>query len=189
MIRTQDILVACAAIALCACGGGSSISTGLPRDKQLNTLTPADLKSACLNAQKSARQASESTLRGVCAAQALYKSETEAECTAGLDACVTAAQASLAHATDPAICDQPSTVSTTPFASCTATVGDLEDCENAAGDSVAQNYGSITCASAKPVISNPYMSSGCSSINAKCPSIFGGDTTTPPVTDMGNGKQ
>ena len=187
MSRTQDILVTCAAIALCACGGGSAISTGLPRDKQLSTLTPADLKTACLNALKSAAPPSESTIRGSCAAQALAKGETEAQCTASLDACVTGAQAILAQATDPAICDKTTTTSGTEFASCAATVGDLEDCENAAADAIAQTYGSITCASAKPVISNPYLSSGCATINAKCPSAFGGDST-PQVTDMGTGK-
>lgn len=149
-----------------ACGGGSGISTGLPRDKQLSTLTAADLKTACLN-ERSTSKVTDGTYRGICAAIALDKGE--AACNASLDACVAMSK----QANTPAACDAPAISNTMIFAGCTATVGDFEDCLNAVATEGEKVYGSLTCTSPPPSITNIFLVPGCASFNAKCPIYVG----------------
>ncbi len=156
------------------CGGASGVSTGLPRDQALSTLTTADMKKACLNTRMSFQQ-SDAAIRGVCAAQ--LSPDGEAACVAGLEACVTESKATLGSASSPAECDKPSATDTTRFTSCTAaTVGALEDCWNEIQDYTESTYSGVTCGTPRPEKPyDPIGGSKCRSLRASCPTVFGSD--------------
>ncbi len=173
------VLLGCAAAMLAACGGsGGSVSTGLPRDKALNTLTPADLKTACLNTI-SDLATSDAVIRGGCAA-GLSSLGVDA-CNAGLDACVTDAKTRAAKEANPATCDKPSTTDPTHFASCSATVAEFEDCLSELHDWVEERYASSSCEHPATLLSTAAASGPkCTALTSKCPGILGSDTQPAP---------
>lgn len=157
-------------VALSACGGGSIVSTGLPRDQALNSLTAAEIKTACTNTLNT-QVLTDAEITGVCAAQLLPKGQ--AACTQGLAQCVTESKASFAQNTASKSCDD--MAASNALSSCSATVGELEDCLSSVVEYVADRYGSVTCDSPQPPSGkfDPYHQPGCSTLNTKCPTLFG----------------
>lgn len=162
------VVLCFAVLSVFACGGGS-ISTGLPRDQQLNTLSAADKKTACLNTQNS-QVISDAEITGLCASQLLPQGAMK--CTSGLADCVAQTKAAVTQAMASNNCDQSATIDATT--NCSATVGELEDCLNAGAAYMSDRYGSVTCSTTNPPSGtiDPYHQPGCATLNQKCPNLF-----------------
>jgi hypothetical protein len=189
---------------LLACGddeGGNRVSTGLPEDKQLSELTVDDLMMACESASASFGNivSEEESKRIDCTAGAIPASFTikdgkasgdVAKCKQLVNECLAAGPSSGPNEgpidTDlGAKMDCSADGTAEQFEGCTATVGEYEDCVNAAIGEFERFFTMINCDSlANPEMVRENVSAGidigalpaCKGLPAKCPHLsFGGE--------------
>ncbi len=152
-----------------ACGGGQA-TTAVSRDQQLSALSASDLETGCLG-YLAINVYDTAVVRGVCAANLLTESSTT--CTTDkVDACAAESEAAAAEIVDRKNCAAGAAKSVMR-SSCSATVGELQDCDAAYHADVAAEYASITCSSQGVPAGDPSDTPACAPIKQKCPKVFG----------------
>jgi hypothetical protein len=143
-------------LGLVACGGDGDGGSGVDSDKQLNELTDAEQIALCESFSAEGESISDETIKIICH---LFSAE---ECTTeSVNACI--AQFS-GQEPEPAEC-------TPEEITCTATVGEYENCLDATIAQVKQIAGEINCANAADYaeLDQP---AACQAIETKCPGFF-----------------
>jgi hypothetical protein len=137
-------------------GGGGSGGSGIAADKMLSDLTDDEAMQLCED-NKAALQA---ILDAACTIIGLGEAD-EASCTTARDDCAAGLAADggnpVVDCTDPTVVD---------YGSCTATVGELQDCK----DEVVTYSNSLDCSQAGNVPDAPACAQ---SLQDKCPDVLG----------------
>lgn len=158
------------------CNDSGLVSTGLPRDSQLQILSAEQIRSACI-AMLTAPQVSDEVLRGQCATN--LAAAGASACAAQLESCVTQTKAQVQQQDNTAQCDDTAS-SLERFAGCAATVGELEDCMSSVLTKLETSYLGSTCEKPKPRPSGGIFDTpACTTFLSKCPGLIESDSASP----------
>lgn len=168
----QGVATAIAMAMATACGGGdatSGISTGLPVEQKLSTLSDADVQQACraLNEGSALVVNPDDLKRVACLPYGLQASATQSngkisvnvsQCQQVVDACVSDADDDAGPVTAgyENNADDCSSASSADLKGCDATVGEYETCFNLLLGEVQRRLGEMTCQNAEMLASQGY---------------------------------